>query len=67
MAGNFDAAFLAVIHAFVQAAFYPYSAGTCMEISLKIATFPVQAPDLNEFSSVKGIDARHAFWRERLQ
>ena len=60
-----DAAHLAVLHALCLPAFYTFGHDTCLEFSAK-SSFSAQAPGLKESASAQAIDARHAFWAQRL-
>jgi ParB family chromosome partitioning protein len=66
VAGNFDAAFLGVLHVLALSAFYHAPSASCLEISLKSASFGVQAPGLKDSSSAKAIEARQESWRKHL-
>ncbi|HVZ06591.1 ParB/RepB/Spo0J family partition protein [Rhodopila sp.] len=60
-------AFQAVLHKFCLDVFSRYfSYGTVMEVSVRSASFPVQAQGLKETPAAKAIDARHAAWEKRL-
>ncbi|MFQ3452441.1 ParB/RepB/Spo0J family partition protein [Bradyrhizobium sp. UFLA01-814] len=60
-------AFQAVLHKFCLDVFSRYSSyGTAMEVSVRSASFPVQAPGLKDTPAAKAIDARHKTWEERL-
>jgi ParB family chromosome partitioning protein len=60
-------AFQAVLHKFCLDVFSRYfSHGTAMEVSVRSASFPVQAQGLKDTSAAKAIDARHKAWEERL-
>ncbi|MGY3133732.1 ParB family chromosome partitioning protein [Bradyrhizobium sp. USDA 4501] len=60
-------AFQAVLHKFCLDVFSRYSSyGTTMEISVRSASFPVQAQGLKDTPAAKAIDARHKTWEERL-
>lgn len=60
-------AFQSVLHKFCLDVFIRYSSyGTAMEVSVRNASFPVQAPGLKDSSAAKAIDARHKTWDERL-
>ncbi|WP_183714249.1 ParB/RepB/Spo0J family partition protein [Bradyrhizobium sp. ERR14] len=60
-------AFQSVLHKFCIDVFSRYSSfGTAMEISLRSASFPVQAQGLKDTPAAKAIDARHKAWEERL-
>ncbi|WFU25438.1 ParB/RepB/Spo0J family partition protein [Bradyrhizobium sp. CB1717] len=60
-------AFQSVLHKFCMDVFSRYSSyGTSMEISLRSASFPVQAQGLKDTPAAKAIDARHKTWEERL-
>ena len=61
------AAFGAVLHSFVLAAFYRRSSsGSCLEISLRTPSFAAQPPGLKDSACAQSIDARHANWQSRL-
>lgn len=64
--GDFETAFLAVLHALSLSAFARYASDTCLEISAKHTGFDVQAPGLNDTQSAKLIAERHALWQARL-
>ncbi|MBP1090024.1 ParB/RepB/Spo0J family partition protein [Bradyrhizobium diazoefficiens] len=60
-------AFQSVLHKFCLDVFIRYSSyGTAMEVSVRNASFPVQAPGLKDSSAAKAIDARQKTWDERL-
>jgi len=60
-------AFQAVLHKFCLDVFSRYfSYGTAMEVSVRSASFPVQAQGLKDTPAAKAIDARHKGWEERL-
>jgi ParB family chromosome partitioning protein len=57
---------LAVLHALCLGAFYRASSGSCLEISVKSASFGIQAPGLADSTSAKAIEARHQQWANQL-
>ena len=60
-------AFQAVLHKFCLDVFSRYfSYGTAIEVSVRSASFPVQAQGLKDTPAAKAIDARHKAWEERL-
>ncbi len=60
-------AFQAVLHKFCLDVFSRYfSYGTAMEVSVRSASFPVQAQGLKDTPAAKAIDARHKAWEERM-
>jgi ParB family transcriptional regulator, chromosome partitioning protein len=59
-------AFTAVLHVLCLGTFYRMSAGTCLEISPKSASFSTQAPELADSTSAKAIEARHQQWAKQL-
>ncbi|BBB96455.1 MULTISPECIES: ParB/RepB/Spo0J family partition protein [Bradyrhizobium] len=60
-------AFQSVLYKFCLDVFSRYSSyGTAMEVSVRSASFPVQAQGLNDTPAAKAIDARHKTWEERL-
>ncbi|HUC18148.1 MAG TPA: ParB/RepB/Spo0J family partition protein [Acetobacteraceae bacterium] len=60
-------AFQAVLHKFCLDVFSRYIAyGTTMEVSVRSASFPVQAQGLKDTPAAKAIDVRHKAWEERL-
>ncbi|WP_038378310.1 ParB N-terminal domain-containing protein, partial [Bradyrhizobium elkanii] len=59
-------AFQAVLYKFCLDVFSRYSYGTAMEVSVRSASFPVQAQGLKDTPAAKAIDARHKTWEERL-
>jgi hypothetical protein len=61
-------AFQAVLHKFCLDVFSRYfSYGTAMEVSVRGASFPVQAQGLKDTPAAKAIDVRHKAWEERLR
>jgi ParB family chromosome partitioning protein len=58
--------FAAVLHTLCLSAFYRMSSGTCLEISVKSATFSTQAPGLAGSASAKAIEVRHQQWAKQL-
>ena len=60
-------AFQAVLHKFCLDVFSRnFSYGTAMEVSVRSASFPVQAQGLKDTPAAKAIDARHKAWEECL-
>ena len=60
-------AFQAVLHKFCLDVFSRYfSYGTAMEVSVRSASFPVQAQGLKDTPAAKAIDVRHKAWEERM-
>ncbi len=60
-------AFQTVLHKFCLDVFARYLAsGTAMEISVRSASFPVQAQGLSETPAAKAIAERHKAWEARL-
>ncbi|MBX9825368.1 MAG: ParB/RepB/Spo0J family partition protein [Xanthobacteraceae bacterium] len=59
-------AFTAVLHTLCLSTFYRFSSGTCLEISVKSASFMTQAPGLADSASAKAIEARHQLWAKQL-
>lgn len=60
-------AFQAVLYKFCLDVFSRYSSyGTAMEVSVRNASFPVQAQGLKDTPAAKAIDARHKTWEGRL-
>ncbi|MCW8307620.1 ParB/RepB/Spo0J family partition protein [Acidiphilium sp. PA] len=60
-------AFQTVLHKFCLDVFARYLAsGTAMEISVRSASFPVQAQGLKDTHAAKAIAERHKAWEERL-
>jgi ParB family chromosome partitioning protein len=66
VANDPQVAFVAVLHALCLAAFYPYAADSCLEITAKQSGFSAQAPGLAETASARAIDARQAQWTKQL-
>jgi ParB family chromosome partitioning protein len=66
LANDPGTAFTAVLHNLCLAAFYRYSAGTCLEISAKSTNFGVPAPGLADSAAAKAIEERHEAWTKRL-
>ncbi|WP_292716404.1 hypothetical protein [Mesorhizobium sp.] len=65
LAGDVDITFVAALHAFVLQAFYRFAPDTCLEISLKSASFS-QVDGLGETSWAKEIAERHEAWDRDL-
>ncbi|MBV9840644.1 MAG: ParB/RepB/Spo0J family partition protein [Sphingomonadaceae bacterium] len=61
-----DAARLAVLHALCLPVFYSFGHDSCLELSARPSGFSVQAPGLKDSASAQAIEARHAFWAQRL-
>ena len=61
-----DTAHLAVLHALCLPVFYHYGHDSCLELTARSAGLATQAPGLADSASAQAIDARHAFWAERL-
>jgi ParB family chromosome partitioning protein len=59
-------AFAAVLHAMCLSTFYHQPSGSCLELTLKSASFGAQAPGLSDSASAKAIEARHEEWAKRL-
>ena len=60
-------AFQSVLHKFCLDVFARYLAsGTAMDVSVRSASFPVQAQGLNETPAAKAIAERHKAWEARL-
>ncbi|MGC0321054.1 ParB family chromosome partitioning protein [Bradyrhizobium sp. USDA 326] len=60
-------AFQSVLHKFCLDVFSRYSSfASAMEVSVRSASFPVQAQGLKDTPAAKAIDARHKTWEERL-
>ncbi len=60
-------AFQAVLHKFCLDVFSRYfSHGTAIEVSVRSASFPVQAQGLKHTPAAKAIEARHKGWEDRL-
>ncbi len=66
LGNDWDAAFLAVLHAFCLHLFYRSAADTCLEIEVKSAGFGTQSPGLNDTASARAIDVRHEAWVKQL-
>jgi ParB family transcriptional regulator, chromosome partitioning protein len=66
LANDPGTAFTAVLHNLCLAAFYRYSAATCLEISPKSTSFTVQAPGLADSAPAQAIEARHEHWTKLL-
>ncbi|MCA1393238.1 ParB N-terminal domain-containing protein [Bradyrhizobium sp. IC3123] len=60
-------AFQSVLHKFCLDVFSRYSSfGSAMEVSVRSASFPLQAQGLKDTPAAKAINARHKTWEERL-
>jgi ParB family chromosome partitioning protein len=59
-------AFAAVLHAMCLSTFYYQPSGSCLEFTLKSASFGAQAPGLSDSASAKAIQTRHEEWAKRL-
>jgi ParB family chromosome partitioning protein len=58
--------FAAALHAMCLSTFYHQPSGSCLEFTLKSASFGPQAPGLSDSASAKAIEARHEEWAKRL-
>jgi len=65
LAQNPEMAFIAVLHALVLQTFFHYASDTCLELSLKSASFS-QVQGLGETVWAKEIGERHANWGRDL-
>ncbi len=54
-----DIAFLAVLHAFILAAFYRYAQDSCLELSVKLVTLTTQPPGLADSPLATALAERH--------
>ena len=61
-----DAAHLAVLHALCLPVFYSFGHDSCLELTARSSGFSAQAPGLKDSASAQAIEARHAFWAQRL-
>ena len=61
-----EAAFLAVLHALCLYAFYPFGRHSCLELTLRSASFGEHGAALNDTAAANAIDARHAEWQKAL-
>ena len=66
LAGDFDVAFLAALHALAMKALYRFGSSSCLEIEAKSASFSVQAPGLADTAPARATEARQGDWRHRL-
>lgn len=66
LAGQFEVAFLAALHALVLKALHRFGSSSCLEIEAKSAGFSVQAPGLADTAPARAIEARQGDWRHRL-
>jgi ParB family chromosome partitioning protein len=66
LGGDFDTAFIAVLHSLALTAFYMAPWESCLELTLKQTGFAAQAPGLSDADSAKAIEARHESWRKHL-
>ncbi|MGI8841059.1 MAG: ParB/RepB/Spo0J family partition protein [Caulobacteraceae bacterium] len=66
LAGDPDAAFLAVLHVLALNAFYRFGTHSCLEIEAKSAGFTGQGRGLNDTVSAKAITARGQAWADQL-
>jgi ParB family chromosome partitioning protein len=66
LANDPGVAFAAVLHALCLQTFYRMSAGTCLEVSARSASFTTQAPGLADSASARAIALRHQQWAEQL-
>lgn len=61
-----EAAFGAVLHAFVLSVFYRTSHETCLQLSVSPVYFTNEPDRLRQCAPARSIEARHDAWRERL-
>ncbi|WP_407186847.1 ParB/RepB/Spo0J family partition protein [Bradyrhizobium centrosematis] len=67
LAATPSVAFQTVLHKFCLDVFSRYfSRGAAIEVSVRTASFPLQAQGLKDTLAAKAIDARHKTWEERL-
>ncbi|WP_375458571.1 ParB/RepB/Spo0J family partition protein [uncultured Enterovirga sp.] len=66
LAGDFEVAFLAALHALALRTLYRFGYSSCLEIEAKSAGFSVQAPGLADTAPARAIEARQGDWRHRL-
>jgi ParB family chromosome partitioning protein len=66
VASDPDTAFVAVLHTLCLGAFYRMASATCLEITVKSASFNAQAPGLADSASARAIEARHDRWAKLL-
>lgn len=61
-----EAAFGAVLHAFVLSVFYRTSHETCLQLAVSPVYFTNEPDGLRQCEPARSIEARHDAWRERL-
>ena len=66
LAGDFEVAFLAALHALALKVLYRFSSSSCLEIEAKSAGFSVQGPGLADTAPARAIEVRQGDWRHRL-
>ncbi len=66
LAGNYEIALLAALHALVLQTFWRYPAQSCLELRAESRTPTVQGPGLKECPSAQAIEERQAEWAKRL-
>jgi ParB family chromosome partitioning protein len=66
LASDFDAAFLAALHALTLRLFYPYGARSCLEIDTRTHFASSDADGLKDFSCALSLKTRHEQWQRRL-
>lgn len=66
LARDFDAAFLAALHALALRLFYHYGARSCLEIDTRTHFASSDADGLNDFACALSIKTRHDQWQRKL-
>jgi ParB family chromosome partitioning protein len=61
-----DVASLAVLHALTLRVFYPYAGDSCLELDLRVVSFPAQSPGLTDSAPARALAAAHETWRTLL-
>ena len=59
-------AYLSVLQVLCLNLFYHEAWNSCLELTVRSSGLSIQPPDLTESAYIKAIEARHAYWTQRL-
>jgi ParB family chromosome partitioning protein len=61
-----DVAYLAVLHALTLKVFYSYAQDSCLELDLRVVSFPAQTPGLTDSAPARALRDTHENWDHQL-
>lgn len=61
-----DVAYLAVLHALTLKVFYSYAQDSCLELDLRVVSFPAQTPGLTDSAPANALRTAHENWDQHL-